>query len=117
MQPNASAVLNLPASYSTFLYVLDGQVFIGEEKKLLDHDQVGWLDRSKEEGESELILTTKESGTRFVLYCGQPHGEKIVPHGPFIGETTEDLPQLYQEFRAGKMQHITTVAASQSYLW
>lgn len=117
MQQNASAVLNLPASYSTFLYVLDGQVFIGEEKKPLDHDQVGWLDRSKEAGESELVLTTKESGTRFVLYSGQPHGDKIVPHGPFIGDTTEDITRLFQEFRAGKMQHISTVAASQRYLW
>lgn len=97
--------------------MLDSQVFIGEEKKLLDHDQVGWLDRAKDEGESELIFTTKDPGIRYVLYSGQPHGDKIVPYGPFIGNTTEDITRLYQEFCAGKMPHISTVAASQRYLW
>ena len=117
MQPNASTILNLPSSYSTFLYVIDGALLVGDEKKLLDHDQVGWLDRSKEEGESELTVSASESGTRFVLYSGQPQGDKIVPHGPFIGDSQEDITRLYQEFRAGKMKHISTVAKSQKFVW
>ncbi len=117
MQPNASTILNLPASYSTFLYVIDGTVLVGDEKKLLDHDQVGWLNRDREEGKSELALSAAESGTRFVLYSGQPQGNKIVPHGPFIGDSHEDIMRLYQEFRAGKMKHISTVAESQKLVW
>src|SRR5580704_7310178 len=62
VKPKASTVLNLPASYSTFLYMLEGSIKVGEEKKLLDHGQVGWLDRSKEEMESELILAAGENG-------------------------------------------------------
>jgi redox-sensitive bicupin YhaK (pirin superfamily) len=117
MQPNASTLLNVPASWSTFLYLLDGSVQVGVEKKLLNHDQVGWLDRFEEESESELAVSATESGSRFVLYSGQPQRVKIVPHGPFIGDTTDDINRLYQEFRAGKMKHIATVDKSQRIEW
>ena len=113
MQPNASAILNLPASYTTFLYMIDGSLKVGEEKKLLGHDQIGWLDRSKNEMESELNLLACEGGARFILYSGQPQEVKIVSHGPFIGDTQEDISRLYQEFRSGKMKHIHSVSGSQ----
>ncbi|MDP9040553.1 MAG: pirin family protein [Bacteroidota bacterium] len=117
IQPNASASLKLPATYSTFLYVLDGAVLVGDEKKLLDHNEVGWLDRFKEEGESDLRLSATESGTRLVLYSAQPQGDEIVPHGPFIGDTNEDIIRLYQEFRSGKMKHISTIDKAQKLMW
>ncbi len=83
MQPDTSYSLNLAASYSTFLYVLDGGLQIGEEKKSLQQNQVGWLDRSTIDGDSELNLSAGKSGARFVLYAGQPQGDPIVSHGPF----------------------------------
>lgn len=117
MQPNAVYSFNLPASYSTFLYVLDGNLQIGEERKPLDQNQVGWLDRSAIDGDSELNLTSGISGARFVLYSGQPQGDPIVSHGPFIADTQEDISRLYREFRTGKMKHISTVAESQKFNW
>jgi quercetin 2,3-dioxygenase len=117
IQPAATTVLNIPASWSTFLYVLDGALLIGDEKKMLVHDEAGWLDRLTEEGESELILSAGKSGARFVLYSGQPQGDQIVSHGPFIGDTTDDINRLYREFRAGKMRHIATVPESRRIVW
>ena len=117
MQPEASYSLNLPASFSTFLYVLDGSIQIGEEKKSLEQNQVGWLDRSAIGGDSELILAAGKSGVRFILYSGQPQGDPIVSHGPFIADTQEDISRLYRDFRAGKMKHISTVADSQKFNW
>ncbi|MEJ0081986.1 MAG: pirin-like C-terminal cupin domain-containing protein [Puia sp.] len=101
MQPDTSYSLNLPASYSTFLYVLDGGLQIGEEKKSLEQNQVGWLDRSTINGDSELNLSAGKSGARFVLYAGQPR-RSIVSHGPFIADTQEDISRLYREFRSGE---------------
>ena len=117
IQPNASTVLSLPASYTTFLYMIDGSLKVGEERKLINKDQVGWLDRSKEEKESELNLAAGEAGARFVLYSGQPQGAKIVSHGPFIGDSMEDISRLYHEFHAGKMEHISSVPESQKIIW
>jgi quercetin 2,3-dioxygenase len=117
IQQKTQTVLKLPASYTTFIYQIEGSVSVGEEKALIDRGQVGWLDRSKEEMESELTLEAGENGARFILYSGQPQGVKIVSHGPFIGDTQEDISRLYQEFRAGKMKHISSVAESQKMVW
>jgi quercetin 2,3-dioxygenase len=117
VKANGSGILNLPASYTSFLYVLEGTVQIGEDKKPLGQHEVGWLNRFDEAGESELLISAAEAGARFVLYSGEPQGDPIVSHGPFIGDTTEDISRLYREFRAGKMQHISTVPDDQKLNW
>lgn len=117
MEPGITTVQQIPASYSTFLYVIAGSVQVGEDKKLLQHDQVGWLDRSSATAASELIITASEAGARFVLYAGQPQGDAIVSHGPFIGDTSDDIRRLYHEYNQGKMQHISTVPKEQKFVW
>lgn len=106
-------VLEIPASYTTFLYVLEGSARIGEDEHVLKEDQVGWLDRLSADTGSELKIRSGDSGFRFVLYSGQPQGDLIVSHGPFIGDTNEDIQRLYREFRQGSMKHISTVPETQ----
>lgn len=43
LQPGATTVQQIPASYNAFLYVTSGSVEIGDEKQLLKDGQVGWL--------------------------------------------------------------------------
>ena len=117
MQAGITTIQHIPASYNTFLYVIEGSVEVGDENKLLDQNQVGWLDKFSDNSKSELKLTAGESGGRVILYSGQPQGDRIVSHGPFIGDTQEDIMRLYQEYRQGKMQHISTVAESQKMKW
>lgn len=108
----------IPASYSTFLYVIDGSIQVGgDNSNTLKENHVGWLDRFTEESSSELRLTAAGAKARVVLYAGQPQGDEIVSHGPFIGDTEDDIRRLYQEFRQGKMKHISTVPAEQRILW
>jgi redox-sensitive bicupin YhaK (pirin superfamily) len=90
---------------------------VGEDRKTLNQDQVGWLDRLPEQTKSELIVTAGATGARFVLYAGQPQGDPFVSHGPFIGDTSEDIKRLYQDYRQGKMQHISTVPQQQRIVW
>ena len=97
--------------------MIDGAVLVGEEQELLDHDEVGWLNRLEDRDESELTLSAGVSGTRFVLYSGQPQGVKIVSHGPFIGDTNDDITRLYREFRGGKMQHVSALTGSPRISW
>jgi quercetin 2,3-dioxygenase len=117
MQSGATISLHLPASYATFLVMLNGNLQIGEEKKELEQNEVGWLDKSVMEGDSELFLNAGKSGARFVLYSGQPQGNAIVSHGPFVADTQEDISRLYRDFRNGKMKHISTVSESQKMVW
>jgi quercetin 2,3-dioxygenase len=103
----------IPANYNTFLYVIKGNVKVGEEGKQLNQDQVGWLDLYNDATQSDLKLIAGEEGVRFVLYAGKPTGEQIVSYGPFIADSSEDITRLYQEYRQGKMQHISTVSEDQ----
>ena len=111
--PSVTTIQRIPADYNTFLYVLKGDAKVGDDQKLLKQDQVGWLDLFKEEEQSELKLTSGEAGVRFVLYSGKPTGEPIVSHGPFIADSSEDIARLYNEYRQGKMKHISTVPENQ----
>jgi quercetin 2,3-dioxygenase len=109
IQPGVTTVQHLPANFNSFLYVLDGSVRIGEEQTTLDHDQVGWLDIFNTDAISELKIKAGREGTRFILYAGKPTGDAIVSHGPFIAGSNEDILRLYNEYRQGKMKHISSV--------
>jgi redox-sensitive bicupin YhaK (pirin superfamily) len=111
-----TTVQHIPANFNTFLYILSGTVNVGEDEKALKQDQVGWLSLTADEAQSELKLTTGEEEVRLVLYAGKPLGENIVSHGPFIADSSEDISRLYQEYRGGKMKHISTVPQSQRIL-
>ncbi len=113
LEPGKSTTQKIPISFNTFLYVLQGSVKVGEEEKVLEQNQIGWLDLFGGNGESDLKLIAGEQGARFVLYSGKPQGENIVSHGPFIGDSNEDILRLYQEYRSGKMGHITEVPDEQ----
>jgi len=113
IKPGVTTIQQLPANFNTFLYVLKGSVKVGEDEKTLDQDQVGWLNLLSEEDQSELKLTAGEDGTRFILYAGKPTGAAIVSHGPFIGDTSEDISRLHLEYRQGKMKHISSAPESQ----
>jgi hypothetical protein len=113
IQPGVTTVQQLPSNFNTFLYVLSGSVLVGEEATMLDQDQVGWLDIFNTDAESQLKLEGGEKGVRFILYAGKPTGDAIVAHGPFIAGSNEDILRLYQEYREGKMKHITTVDEGQ----
>ncbi|QKZ14096.1 pirin family protein [Spirosoma sp. KUDC1026] len=117
LQPGATTVQHIPASYTAFVYVLEGSIQVGDEAGEVHQDQVGWLNRDSTEPVSELRLAGGKTGGRLVLYAGEPQGDPIVSYGPFIGDTQDDIRRLYQEYRQGKMNHIATVPASQRILW
>ncbi|GAB3546118.1 pirin family protein [Spirosoma fluminis] len=117
LSPGVTTVQQIPGSYTTFLYVLEGSLQVGDEAKEIRQNQVGWFNRYDGEAQSEIKLTGGEAGSRVILYGGEPQGDAIVSHGPFIGNTQEDIRRLYQEYRQGRMNHIATVPASQRMLW
>ena len=117
MKPGSSTTLHIPAHFTTFLYVIDGNLLVGADQKVLTKDQVGWLDRQVENGDSELILKTEVDGARLVLYSAEPQHHEIVSHGPFIADTMDDIKQLYADYRFGKMGHISEVGEDQKLVY
>jgi len=117
MQPGVSTTQEIPASFNTFLYVINGSIKVGENQQVLNQDEVGWLDLFSDDAQSELSVTAGEEGARFVVYSAKPTGSEIVVHGPFVADTPEDINRLYAEYRHGKMQHILAVPEAQRITW
>lgn len=101
LEPNTTFTQELPGSYNGFLYILEGKGKFGSEKTKGKKRQVLWLERTSDEEETEIEIHAEEK-LRVLLYAGEPIGENVVAHGPFVMNSEEEIAQAYQDFREGK---------------
>lgn len=113
LDPGATLTETIPANFNTFLYVIEGNISIGQEGSEVSTDQVAWLDLFADRTPSDLILKAGDAGAQVVLYSGEPQKHEIVSHGPFIADSADEIRPLYADFRHGKMEHISEVAEEQ----
>ncbi len=86
----------LPSTHNSFIYLIDGEIKIGEQ----NHNQIK---------DSTLILLTKGekiqvsalSNTKFLLVSGKPIGEQIARGGPFVMNTKAEVLQAVQDYHNG----------------
>lgn len=96
LQANAAHTFTIPATYNSYMYVLDGEFTIdGETARAYDFIQ---LDRSDAEQHVTIHAT---SNTRFVIFSGEPIKEPIVAQGPFVMNTAEEIQQAFRSYRDG----------------
>ncbi|MBO9703489.1 MAG: pirin family protein [Sporocytophaga sp.] len=111
MKANQSIVQELPSEYNGLVYVINGAVQVGD--KIINTGQAGWLNKTNNKGDGELLFQSLTDSTHFVLYAAQPHNVSIVSHGPFIADTMEDISKLYKEYRNGEMPHLSDLPEGQ----
>jgi len=111
LELHAAAEQDIPASYNGFAFVIDGSVQIGDT--VVNTGQVGWLDRPSATGTSVLRLAADDPGARLILYAGQPQGDPIVSHGPFIGDSKQDIARLFAEYQAGRFPRLNELKKQQ----
>jgi redox-sensitive bicupin YhaK (pirin superfamily) len=109
LQPDARFKQELPDSYNGFLYVLDGSVSVGAEQIRLSAGQVGWLAGALASTSTggAVRITAGDDGARLLLYAGERQGVPIVMHGPFVGESRDDIRRLSRLYTEGKMPRIS----------
>ena len=86
----------LPAIHNSFIYLIDGEIKIGEKT----HNKIK---------DSTLILLTKGknlqisalSNAKFLLISGKPIGEQIARGGPFVMNTKAEVLQAVQDYHNG----------------
>ena len=86
----------LPSTHNSFIYLIDGEVEIGQKK----HDKVK---------DSTLILLSKgedlkvkaNTNTKFLVISGKPINEKIARGGPFVMNTKAEILQAVQDYHNG----------------
>ena len=86
------------ASDNAFLYLYEGQAFVGEEAKELPGRAAGLLSLG-----DRLQVRAGEGGARFLLLAGSPIGEPIVQYGPFVMNTRAEIDQALDDYRSGRL--------------
>ena len=93
LAPGSRFVLPVPSGHTALAYVFEGAgVFSGVEVPSVH--MINYADGDQIEVESE-------SGVRFMLIAGAPFNEPIVPYGPFVMNTVEEIQQTLMELRSG----------------
>jgi quercetin 2,3-dioxygenase len=108
LEPGATFQQDLPASYNGFVYVIEGEVGIGGQR--LAKAQVGWLAPSPA---TALSISGGAQGGRLVLYAGEPIGEPLVQHGPFVAGSQAEILDFHRRFRAGQFASMSQLAVAQ----
>lgn len=88
----------LPEDHNSFVYVYEGVLAIGEDKRKLTAGNAGLLSKG-----DQLSVQALSDDTRFLLISGKPTKEPIVQYGPFVMNTTEEIEQAIQDYRAGTL--------------
>ncbi len=84
----------IPLGHTTVAYVFEGEAaFGGESVKAVRMIKFGDGDH--------LQVVTENSPVRFMLMAGAPFGEPIVPYGPFVMNTEQEIYEAIADLRRG----------------
>jgi redox-sensitive bicupin YhaK (pirin superfamily) len=97
LDPGAEVTLPVPAGHTAVAYVFEGGLTFGPA----DAAPVPAV-RMVVLGDGQGVTARAvETGARFMLMAGAPIGEPIVPYGPFVMNTEQEIRQALADLRAG----------------
>jgi redox-sensitive bicupin YhaK (pirin superfamily) len=98
LAPGALFEEGLPAGHNAFLYVYEGEVLVGDERKPVAHRAAGLLS----DGE-RVRIEASEAGARVLVLAGKPLREPVVQYGPFVMNTREEIEQAIADYQSGAL--------------
>lgn len=84
----------LDYSDNAFIFVIEGDVKVGEQVRPLSNRRLGILS-----GGERVAITAGKSDSRFLLVAGQPLNEPVARGGPFVMNTQQEVLQAFEDFR------------------
>jgi redox-sensitive bicupin YhaK (pirin superfamily) len=101
--PNANDTVfeqTLPATHNVFVYVYRGSLEVVQSHQTT---KVPMQCMAVLQNDGDGVVLRAQANTRAILIAGQPLGEPIAQHGPFVMNTRAELVQAVDDFRAGLM--------------
>lgn len=99
-QKGAQASFKIPASYNTFLLVVEGNVLLNGTDEVKENH----LALLQNQGE-EFTVDIQEDAVVFIA-GGEPINEPIVHYGPFVMNTMQEIEEAIQDFQNGKFGNL-----------
>jgi len=81
------------ASDNTFLFVIEGELSVGDRRQPLGQRLLGIL------GAGDTVRVRSAQGARFLLVSAQPLNEPVARGGPFVMNTREEIIQAFDDYR------------------
>jgi redox-sensitive bicupin YhaK (pirin superfamily) len=101
LESNAEFYLSLPESHFVVAYLFEGEGNFG----LNNEDEGQQVEAVRMlifgEGDHIRVRASENSPARFMLMAGAPFNEPIVPYGPFVMNTREEIQQALSDLRNG----------------
>lgn len=94
LNPGSRFVYPIPGGHTALMYVFEGTGEFSDEI-------VESVSMIKFNGDGDQVEVGTEAGVRFMLITGAPFNEPIVPYGPFVMNTREEIEQTLRELREG----------------
>ena len=95
LEASASFMQFIPADHTVIAYVFDGSCRFGTEGDMVHSVSLAVLEKG------DHIEVYSDKGGRLMLMSGAPFGEPIMPYGPFVMNTKEEIQQALQDLRQG----------------
>lgn len=96
LEPHATFEIPVPEGHTAVAYLFEGAgVFSPDSREVSDVKMIVF-------GDGDTVrIKSKNGGARFMLMAGAPFREPIVPYGPFVMNTEDEIRQALAELRAG----------------
>ena len=94
LAPASKFILPIPSGHTVLAYVFEGAGEFGDQV-------VESVSMAVFNDDGSQIEVKSETGVQFMLIAGAPFKEPIVPYGPFVMNTVEEIQQTIQELRNG----------------
>ena len=94
MAPDTDFTQAVPAWHTALAYLFEGEALFGDQTIAAVH-MLKFTDGD------HLRVKTENRPARFMLIAGMPFREPIVPYGPFVMNTREEIQQTLNELRNG----------------
>ena len=98
LEPGASFSYPIPQDHTALAYVFEGVGEFGDEPGELIESVCMVVFG---EGDQVRVKAMSERGVRFMLMAGASINEPIVPYGPFVMNTSEEIQQALTDLRNG----------------
>jgi redox-sensitive bicupin YhaK (pirin superfamily) len=97
LAPGSKFIYPIPGGYTTLAYVFEGTgEFAGEAV-----ESVSMVVFNDDGDQIEVRSDAAGQGVQFMLIAGAPFKEPIVPYGPFVMNTVEEIQQAISDLRNG----------------
>ena len=105
LAPGAQVALPVPLGHTAVAYVFEGNVTFEANGPSTSPGAPQYVPAVRMvvlgEGDGLTARAHAETGARFMLIAGEPIGEPIVPYGPFVMNTEDEIRQALADLRSG----------------